>query len=260
MLCYSQSSVEVSDPRLEVRDNKLVITYDILKGDPGEKYVISIDIRDEQGNTIRANTLKGDVGMVEEGGVGKRIVWDPAADNIFINSQIYVKVNAEIILPPEPEEPPEPVDLSKTVSPADHVEAKEFSRTGLVLQSLAIPGLGLSRLTGNPHWIRGVAGYGCLAGSVTMNRVALNNYGDIGGLEEYEEKNELYDKAALQNNIASVLAFTAAAIWVTDIIWTLVGTSELKRGSQSAQSKGVSIHGKIDPLSGTPLLSLNYNF
>ena len=268
---YSQTKVSLSDPRLEAKNSTLQISYDILNGAPDEKYVISIDIKDEKGNLIKANTLNGDIGMVEEAGRNKQIIWDPGADHIFINSKIYVKVNAEIILPPQPvqagnEEKPieqqgvenEPV---KEVAPAETgATEKRYSRAGLILQSLAVPGLGLSRSTGKPHWLRGVVGYGCLIGSVALNQVAWNTYDGIGDLTEYEEKEDMYRKASNQNSISRVFAYTAAAVWAADVIWTIVGTSDMGGSTRLSRSEGFSVGSTLDPLSNVPMVSLKYSF
>jgi hypothetical protein len=269
--CYSQPPVKISDPRLEIRGNTLLISYDILNSDPEDKYIISIDIKDANGNTLKANSLEGDIGMVEKGGINKHITWDPEADNVFINSKIYVKVQADIVIPPKPiETQPEETTsenqiksdaLPEAHSPAvSNVNARSYSRTGIVIQSLALPGLGLARMTGKPHWLRGVAGYGCLAGSVILNRVALNTYKGIGDLVEYEDKNDLYQKASGQNSISQALAFTAAGIWIADIVWTWVGTTDIKRNSPLSQSRGVSFGGNIDPLSYIPMVNFRYLF
>ena len=258
-LCISQSTVKISDPRLEVKNNTLQISYDILDEDPEEKYIISINIRDEDGNILKANTLKGDIGIVEDGGRNKRIIWDPSADNVFINSNIYVKVNLEIILPQKPEITP------VEEKPAEHVAPEikgpaEFSRAGLVMQSLAFPGLGLSRYSGNPHWLRGVAGYGCIGGSIVLNKMSWKNYDGISDLTEYVDKDDLYQKALKQYNSSRILAYTAIGIWVSDFIWTLVGTSDLKRQSSAVHPRGLFIGSDIDPVTCTPLLCLNYRF
>ena len=128
------------------------------------------------------------------------------------------------------------------------------------LQSLAVPGLGLSRLTGDPHWIRGVAGYGCIAGAVILNRTAVNTFNEIENLEDFHEINETYDQAKQQDNISEVLAYTAIGIWVADLVWTLVGTSDLNRPSGLSENKGISVGGDIDPVSNVPMLSLRYRF
>jgi hypothetical protein len=281
-LCYSQTSVKVSDPRLEFRDNRLLISYDILNSNPEEKYIISIDIRDQDGNSFKANTLEGDLGEIDQGDGGKQITWDLEADNVYINSYVYVKINARVIPPPEPvvivtsEQPNEEVaqqeqeDLAgnqmeetseavtKKGAPAD-IEKVSYNRTGLILQSLAIPGLGLSRVTEKPHWLRGVAGYGCIAGSIILNRLAVNTFNTIEDCDNPDDASRAFDKSVQQDNVSEILVYAAVGIWVADIIWTIVGTSDLNRTLYS-QTRGFSLRSNIDPLSNMPLVGFTYRF
>jgi hypothetical protein len=265
-LCYSQTSVKVSDPRLEIRDNKLHIYYDILNGDPDEKYIISIDIKDQDGNTMKANTLEGDIGEVVEGGNNKQITWNLAADNIFINSYVYIKINARVISPPAPvmiepveEQKQEVIQEEQKDQTVSKEELKSYNRAGIILQSLAVPGLGLSRISGKPHWLRGVAGYGCIAGSIILNRQAINTFNTIEDYENPNDASSAFDKSVAQDNISEVLAYAAIAVWVTDIIWTIAGTSDLNKPLYS-HTAGFSLKSNIDPLSNLPMFGFTYRF
>ena len=135
-----------------------------------------------------------------------------------------------------------------------------FNRTGIVIQSLAMPGLGLSRVTGKPHWLRGVVGYGCIAGSIVLNRQAVNTFNTIGGLDNIDDVNEAFDKSVLQDNISEVLAYAAIGIWVTDIIWTVTGTSDLRKRPLKSRSKEFSVASTFDPESRIPMVGLRFRF
>ncbi len=243
-LCYSQNAVKVSDPRLEMNGNIITISYDIVNSSSEEKYTISLEIKDENGNVINAQALNGDIGDEVIGGSNKQISWNLDTDNIYIDAYIFVQINATIIAPPAPSK----------------IKSESYSRTGLIMQSIAFPGLGLSRVSGDPHWLRGVAGYGCIAGSIVLNSQAIKTYNSIEDLVYFDEINSAYDKSMQQSNISSILVFTAIGIWVTDIIWTLVGTADLKRESYSAESKGISFGSSIDPVSNAPMVSVRYRF
>ena len=278
--CFSQTRAKVSDPRLEFVGNTLHISYDILNSTQEEKFEISIVIKDEDGNTINAKSLSGDIGEDIPGGRNKRVSWNLEADNVFINAYISVKINAIFIPPPEPEivpvQEPEPEQekqmeeqVVKTEDEDQVEEAKEpprpeketsYNRAGIIFQSLAIPGLGLSRVTKKPHWLRGVAGYGCLAGSIILNRRAIYTFDRIEIYQNPSDATNLFDKSVQQDNISEVLAYTAIGIWVMDFVWTIVGTSDLNKSPAQAQSMGISIGSKIDPLSYTPMVELTYRF
>jgi len=193
-LCHGQSH-EVSDPRLELRNNNLYISYDILHSKPTDEFSVHMRITDETGGEILARALSGDIGNQVKGGSNKQIVWNLTADEIVMNARIFVKIYAIAIVIPETDpvislqEDDDPVedfqeesvvirDAEEGLGPPMN-ETQSFNRTFLILQSLPLPGLGLSRMTGKPHWIRGVAGYGCIAGSIGLNRVAIDTYEQI---------------------------------------------------------------------------------
>jgi hypothetical protein len=285
-LCHSQTQARVTDPVLEMVGNTIHISYNILNSSPDDTYAVSIEIKDEDGNLIRARALDGDIGQEITGGGGKEITWDLDADHVYLDAYVFVQIHASLVkhTPPvmtgpgeeqtySPDNRPKefkseaedrrespPTEKLTRKEPAAHPGVHEFSRTGLVLQSLALPGLGLSRYTGKPHWLRGVAGYGCIAGSVIMRHSAVNTYDGIEDLLEFDEINRAYDKAVQQDVTSDILLFAAAGIWVADIVWTLVGTSGLPKSAYNGSSRGWSVGSGMDPVSAAPLISLRYKF
>jgi len=271
--CFAQT-IRVSDPRLELRDNIVHITYDILNSTPSDEFTVDLAVTDANGNKINARALSGDIGDKVYGGNYKEIRWDLSADEIEMNARIFVKVHVKAIQPPVPvavipeeeetiqETPVEEEPQEETIA-RDSPSAsggQSFNRTSLIIQSVAFPGLGLSRYTGNPHWIRGVAGYGCLAGAVVMNRMAINTYQEIMELSDFDEKNTLYQKSQTQDQVSEVLAFTALGIWISDMVWTLVGTSDLKKSSLYSERRGLSLNTDIEPITSAPMIGIVYRF
>lgn len=277
----SAQSVKVSDPRPELRGNTLYIQYDIIGCEPSDEFVVSLIVTDENGQEVSARTLSGDVGALVYGGGNKEIRWDLTADQIEMEAQIFFKVQVKRIPPPEPvvvipppveedkegavQEDPLKDDTRKnlaeeparqeTTQPENH-GSKEFSRAGIVAQSLAVPGLGLYRLTGKPHWLRAVAGYGCIAGSVILNRKAISTYNEIPGVEDPGEKENLFQSSLSQDQTSEILAYTAIAIWVSDLVWTLAGTSDFNKMT----GHDLSLISAIDPVSSVPLFGLKLKF
>lgn len=233
--CTAQSGSSITNPVIELRDNQIHITYDILNSDSADFYNVRLEITDSAGHVIDAKTLSGDIGEQVNGGNDKQIIWGFQSDNVNIEGDLYIQIYAV-------------------------VDRKEFTRTSLVLQSLAFPGLGLSRLDGRPHWIRGVAGYGCIAGSVVLNRMAISTYDDYQSPGSAENAGDLLEKATRQDNISEVLAFAAVGIWITDMVWTLIGTSGMNDQGRSSQREGITVHPGYDPDLQMPLLSLRYRF
>jgi hypothetical protein len=248
--CLAQTDFRVSDPQLELSGNRILISYDILNSSETDRFNIDIDIRDSAGNLISAHTLEGDVGGSVTGGSNKEIYWDFQADRIVMNGDIYVNLSAEI-LPPGA--------APATGSPGG-TASSGFSRTGLVVQSLALPGLGLSRVKQKPHWIKGVAGYGCIAGAVIMNRSAVSTYEEFQSSQDIEDADDLLAKASRQDNLSEVFGYAALGIWVSDLVWTLLATQDYKKGAGKGQAAGLSMRSGFDAISQSPMIGLVYRF
>jgi len=231
----AQSASGISNPLIELRDQQIHITYDILNSDSADSYKVRLEISDSTGRIIDAKTFTGDIGEHVSGGSDKQIIWNFQSDNIHIDGDLYIQIYA--------------VD-----------QKKEPRRSSLILQSLAFPGLGLSRLSGKPHWIRGVAGYGCIAGSVILNRMAISTYSDYQDPGSAERAGSLLEQAVRQDNISEALAFAALGIWISDIVWTLVGTSGMNGQKSYSQQRPVTVCPGYDPGLQMPLLSFKYRF
>ena len=119
---YAQTEIRLSKPRLELEDNNLVISYDILNSKQTDKFRIWIEITDSIGQNINARSLSGDIGENVLGGNNKKITWNLKADNISLDIGIYVQVYAEILTSDESYESILPV--------------VEISRSGAIMQSL----------------------------------------------------------------------------------------------------------------------------
>jgi hypothetical protein len=233
--CTAQQVTTITNPKLELRGNRIHIIYDILNSDSTERFDVRMEITDSAGLVLDAKSLTGDIGESVPGGADREIVWSFQADQVNINGDLYIQIYA--------------------VS-----DKKVFSRTSLVLQSLVFPGLGLSRQKGNPHWIRGLAGYGCLAGSVILNRMAISSYEQYKDPGSAENAASCLEQARKQDQVSEVLAYTAAAIWISDIVWTLVGTSGIPWKGTQAERRGLQICPGFDPGVKAPMLALTYRF
>lgn len=290
----AQTEANIANTSVQLKGDKVQIKYDILNTDKAAWFIVSVAISDSDGNRLDVNALDGDIGEVLKAGKNKVIVWDPVADSIFLNATIDIQVYAEMVLPPQIIEPepeiqaeiednkPSEQDSSneyfaedenqnekKSKKDNEEVESSsrkkssdghEFNRTAILLQSVALPGLGLSRVTKKPHWIKGVAGYGCIAGAIVFNKKAVSSYNDYSAASSPEEANSLFSTTTTQNTVSQGLAFTAIAIWIADLTWTFIGTKDLKKSKSLSQNKGISIDVDYDMKSNTPLLSLNYTF
>ena len=277
-LCHGQTSMVVSHPVVEVEGRSVHIFYNIIDSDPNHRFNVTLLITDTWGEELNVISLSGDVGVNISGGVQKHIVWDTEADHITLDGTIDVQIILEAVpatFPGISTNEPDLSDLGGTdpLTGEDGISKNEFmgatglpvkpktySRTGLVFQSLLFPGWGLTQVKKKPHWIKGLAGYGCIAGSVYLNRQAVETYAQIDSFQDYQDKDDLYQKALKQDNISEVLAYTAAGIWVVDFIWTLVGTSELKAKHKKSPVSGLSLITDIDPLTYAPMVGIHISF
>ncbi len=262
----AQSPVVISDPALSMKSGKVLIEYGLLNSARSDKFTVRIKVTLESGKQVPASSLNGDVGEGVTGGGNRKIVWDIEADSVFLDEDIFVVVYAWPEAPPvavvplqEEQEEPESTETEEPPVTGDQA-GKEFSRTGLIIQSMAFPGLGLSRITGAPHWLRGVAGYGCLAGSVYLNRMGWSTYQDYLNSEDPAVVDDLFDQAYNAKKRSQILGYAAIGIWVVDLAWTIAGTSGMNKGQLSDNAKGFSLGTTVEPLSNVPMIALCYRF
>jgi hypothetical protein len=238
----------VSTPELSLVNNLIQIQYHILHSTPIETFFIRVEITNSEGTRLPAKTFSGDIGKHIPGGNDKLISWDFEADSIFLEDNIFVQVIAM---------PENPVQAEKIIQE----EAKTFSRSSLMLQSLVFPGLGLSRINpGQPHWIKGIAAYACVGGSIYLNRKAISNYEAYLQPENAENLDDFYNASVKQDNASEILGFAAIGIWAADLIWTIFGTKSLDTLSYSMNQKGIYLNTGFDAVSKTPLLAFRYTF
>lgn len=288
-LLIAQSEFEVAKPDLSLNNHGIQIDYQLLNSSLSDTFIVRIEVTDTHGRFIQAQTLSGDVGENIPGGSDKRILWDIEADSIYLNAEIFIEVYAELqapqvaeILPQVVDTPPKIVDtppkiVDETVQnvkdTAQNTEViameekisesggKSIKRTGIVLQSMLLPGLGLSRVNpGQPHWIKGVVGYGCIAGTLYFNKMAVKSYNEYLASNSSSERDISFNQAERQDVISEVMAFAAIGVWVTDLVWTIVGTSHLNMVQSSVNHKGISLGTSFEPVSSVPMLALRYKF
>lgn len=267
--CFAQTRIAISYPDTEQKEQVVNISYYINDSEAADKFLVSLVVTDPQGNRLNASSLSGDVGTNVSGGGLKHIAWDAGADSILLDEAIDIRIVVEALGPTRQEIlaleeariEQENADrlaeenlVSKDLGPIvlnPQTKTKTYTRTGLVFQSLLFPGWGLSRLEKKPHWIKGLAAYGCVAGSIVYNRKAVDTYNQIDNYDDYESKDALYQEAMQQDNISEILAYSAVGIWVADFVWTLLGTRDVS---------GVNVITQMDPYSQTPMIGLTYSF
>ncbi len=247
-VCKSQTDVKISKPELELEGNKVKITYDISDYKPDDVFIVWIEITDANGRSVNAKSITGDIGQQIKGGMNKEISWDSEADGIVLSEGMSIEVYAELITP------------SKTDTPENLQDgANSYSTTNIVLQSLLFPGLGLSRATGQPHFLRGIAGYACIITSIAYNQISQSTYNEYRGEYDIVSRDELYNTSASQDGVSEAFAYAAIGIWVIDIVWNVIGTSKLNKQS-NGQAHKFTISPGIEPATMAPILAFSLKF
>jgi len=246
-VCHGQITAKISKPRLELEDDHINIHYDILNSLQTDIFRIWIEITDSTGNYLPALSLSGDIGENVRGGNDKMITWDYAADSLYPEAGIFVQINAEI--------------LTITEAADIIIPEKKISRAGVIAQSMVFPGWGLSRINkGKPHWIKGVAGYGCIAASVVYNKKAVSSYEDYLDASDIGETDKFYKNSVKEDNLSELFAYAAAGIWIMDLIWTIAGSSKLNKEPSYSQAKKISVYPVYKPSMRAQMVTVTYTF
>ncbi|MCX6286523.1 MAG: hypothetical protein NTY96_05365 [Bacteroidetes bacterium] len=233
-IATAQSPAEIRNVNFTLQHDSLIITYDLLKAGHDEKFIITVEVSTAAGKLIHPQTLTGDVGNNVSGGKGKQIIWDIRKDKVFINEGISVEVFAEPM----------------------QIPVRFVHRGTAALLSAVVPGLGITKLNrGGPYWIMAIGFYGAAAGSYLYYSSAENNYQKYLDSRSEDERNSLHSTVTTQNTVSEVMMYTAAAVWVGSMVWTLVAPNKTKPGN-----KGLSVGAVYDPNIQKPLLTLKYRF
>ena len=155
--CIGQITFTVSQPRLRIFNDSLIITYDISRTKSDDKFYIWLEITDSSGVEIGAYTLKGDVGDDIKAGANKQIVWNFIADEIFIDNTINVEIIAEKMAIPEivPEKKDvyeKASEISKNEDIADGEESKKVTEKPEITYTRVKVGKHLLQSTIFPGW------------------------------------------------------------------------------------------------------------
>ena len=272
--CKGQKVATISQPRLTLLNDSLIIRYDIQDAQSGDKFNVRLEITDAEGNKINARNIRGDIGDNIEAGKNKQITWNLSADNIFINTSINVEIIArKIIMPvkvtgekdvteiiPEKEKEEKAKESPKDAKVTSTAPAKV--KTGKhLLQSAVLPGWGLTSLSkGKPYWLIGVAGAGCIASSVYFNYQASANYDNYLDTYDAEKIDTYFSKAKTQNNISKAFAVTAAVIWVADLGIVGIKARNINKSTEGNKLNAFSVGTYIEPNTNAPVISLYLNF
>ena len=239
--CFSQTKAQVKNVDFELVNDNLIITYDIVKYKPDEKFSVWIGIYTAMENELGAKSLSGDINDSVSGGNHKKIIWDVRKDGISLDNDIYVQVHA------------------KSMTKVDEKTATNIGKW-LLLSSL-FPGVGNAKLYSNKAWwIMGAATYGCVVASVIFNNQSYNTYNDYLVSTDAEQRKGKYDAAANKKTLSYVFISTAAAIWATDLVGLIIKSTKVQRENTASKKTSVSYGYHYNPVNDSQMLSVRLNF
>ncbi|MCD4694953.1 MAG: hypothetical protein K8S16_01835 [Bacteroidales bacterium] len=241
----AQSNASIENIDFYAEGKNLVVKYDITKAQAGETFEIWAKVITASGKSIIPASVSGDIGKGVTGGPNKRIEWDVQADNADLSEEFHVEVYARS-------------DQVKTKMPKPQKKGTGVGVGGAMLLSAILPGLGKTVVNrGGGHWMWGVIGYGCLAGTIVMNSNAYDAYENYKTATTPDERDDFFQQANDYDLYSKVFLGTAATIWIVDIITTGIYASKKRR---RANKSNFSMNYSMDPLTGKPLVGFNYKF
>ncbi|MBN1951403.1 MAG: hypothetical protein JW801_09370 [Bacteroidales bacterium] len=273
---FSQNGVSISQPEVSFSDNRLIIRYDIRGAQEEDQFRIDLILTDSTGSQITAKSVYGDIGEKVSGPGAKQIIWDLAADEAVLNKGIAVEIRATRPEPPnlaarqdaggkESEKEPVSSEVKLSAPAKEATKAKTsgigYNRSNLMLKSALVPGWGLMQLDhGKPYWILGIGAYGCLVSSVYLNHKAVVNYNNYLASTDPAEFDNYFETGERQNKLSKVLAWSAVALWVTDLGLTWMWSAEGKQTASKEIRGNFALVPTYDAINQSRSLSVLYTF
>lgn len=222
----------ITQPRLEIEGNQVLISYDIIAKNVSDKFYIWIEVKKSDGEKINATALSGDVGADIQAGNNKKIIWDPERDSVFLNEDIFVNINAEKYI-------------------------KSFNKGSMVLKSAIFPGWGQTKISqGKPWWLLGAAVYGTMAGGYLYHKKYHKSYESYKNEEDPLIRADLLEQSEKQLKISKSMIYSATAVWALNVVWVAL----IPDRYQPLQHMKLSIKSSQDLYNKGVLLSLKFDF
>lgn len=89
---YAQSTENIGNVTYRFEDEKMLISYDIIKGQPGETYDVSFEILQPSGTRILPVSVYGAVGKGVVPGRKRSIIWDYTTDNVTLEEGFKIRL------------------------------------------------------------------------------------------------------------------------------------------------------------------------
>jgi hypothetical protein len=253
--CFNVYGQYKSDARIvntdfDLEGSQLIITYDIENYAKNEIFYIKAEIFYENGEKIPAKSLSGDIKGNIEGGKNKTIIWDLEKDKIELQGAIYIEITAS----------PELVAEVKKEEKAEKPQ-KTIGLAVPLIQSIALPGLGNTRITGKPYWIIGIVGYGSLASSYWFNHRAASSYDNyLNERDDYDLRFDYYNDADTEKQISVACGIAAGVIWAADLTLLVLNHRKYNKKLSVMSGPHTSLGLRYNPYMNSNLLTIRILF
>ena len=232
-MAFAQSKAQIKNVDFELINNEVVITYDIIKHQPEELFKIWIKVYTAQENELKAESLIGAVGENVAGGDHKKIIWNPKADGIYLDNDIYIQVFA----------------TSTSIGSG----GSDISMGKWLAISALYPGAGNAKKSSNKLWLAaGAVGYGCMIGSIIVNGQAVKSYDNYLLSDDIDARTNFYNDADSQKQLSTILFVAGAVVWAADLIIFSVSANKSGGSAKSVNDKPVYLGYSNEPIEGQP--------
>jgi len=232
---FAQVNLVITD--LKEKEQKLIIIYDIENYNKEDLFNVYVELITKEGNIINPKNAEGDINVNLTGEKNYKIIWDLAADSIFINEDVDVQLGADIL-----------VDIS------------HFKYSSLMLSSTLLPGLGLKKIERKKSYlIMSILGYGTLGTSAYFYVQGEKFYSDYENESDPIKRSEFYNKANENRQNAAIAGLSAAGIWLLNYVWFTTKWKKKKKIG-SPINKKLTLYGNYNSVLRKPMFTLSYKF
>lgn len=221
-------------------NNKLIVTYEITNYKPEEVFNIELIVLNASGKELNTNSVKGAVGKGITGGTEKKIEWDLAKDNVYLDENVEIKINAET-----------------------YINLGYYNYGSLMLSSTILPGLGLNKIDrGKPYWLMGIIGYGSVAASLVSLQLTKTNYNNYLNEMDLIKRAEYHDLSVQYDKTTKIFAAAALGTWALNYIWLTIKWNRSYTGSDIGMLKQnrLKLYANYDNSLNCTLFTFKYRF
>jgi len=215
----AQENIRISTPDVSMVTNVLTVRYDLTGCGTGDYISIRLVVLNSKGDTIKPVYVTGDIGSRVNCGFGKKIEWNIARDNVFVNEDFDIQVIGTPVVQGMP----------------SYIQPKKTLSRGIVLLSSALlPGLGQKKASGKGGYLA-LSGlvYGAGGASLTSYLISKRIYDDYKAASG-AEGDELFTMSEKLFDLSQYLLYGAVGLWAVNMIWSaaipIKETSNMKVG------------------------------